>query len=153
MQRSRIFLFLPAVMLLGTASCDRLLPTALAPKPSHIRLAQPEVNFRLSSEDRAKVIPGFDVDALERLLAAVTPEMRREVLAFFQRRSPDGEPRGQLYGILDPELQAILEEVWAPMWNTATDEQIAENAFGMPGRKIAEERRKAVRARGGADPE
>jgi hypothetical protein len=140
------FLTVAALVLLGATACDRLLPTAMAPKPAHIRLDRPDPEFHLSSADRAKVVPGFDVDALERLLASVTPEMRQEVLAFFQWRSPEGEPRGHLYQILDPKLQAILEEVWAPMWDSATDEQIAENAFGMPGRKIAEKRRQERRA-------
>jgi hypothetical protein len=51
--------------------------------------------------------------------------MRREVLAYFQWRSAEGAPRGHLYRILDPKLQAILEEVWAPKWDGVTDEQIA----------------------------
>lgn len=147
------FLSFAAVVLLFAAACDRLLPTAMSPKPAHIRLEQPEADYRLSAAERAKIVPGFDVDALERLLASMNPDMRQEVLAFFQWRTADGAPRGHLYRILDPQLQSILEEVWAPMWDEATDEQIAENAFGMPGRKIAEQRRAERRTKEGNDPQ
>ncbi|HEX8830475.1 MAG TPA: hypothetical protein VF705_04875, partial [Longimicrobium sp.] len=44
------------------------------PKP--LRLARAETTYKISIEDRARVVRGFDVDALERLLQMVIPEMR-----------------------------------------------------------------------------
>lgn len=79
---------------------------------------------------------GFDADALERLLREVRPGMRSEILAYFQV-SAAGERRGHLMEIHDPHLQAILEEVWAPMWDDASAQAIEEGWYGMPGRDIA----------------
>lgn len=147
MRETARLLSFTAILLLLAAACDRLLPTAMAPRPAQIRLEQPERNYRLSAADRATVIPGFDVNALERLLASVTPELRTEVLSCFQRPTTAGERRGQLYRIHDPKLQAILEEVWAPMWDSATDQELAADVYGMPGRKVALQRRAERRAR------
>jgi hypothetical protein len=117
------------------------------PKP--LRLARPEAAYRLLPEDRARVQRGFDVDALERLLQHVRPDMRQEILAHFQVHDAPNRNYGQLVQFHDPQLQAILEEIWAPMWNevNATDQQIQENAYGFPGRDIARRRRAVGQSR------
>lgn len=87
------------------------------------------------------------MEALERLLGMTRPELRHEIMKHFQKRK-DGERLGMLVQVADPELQRVLEEVWAPKWDAAgaTDAEIEANAFGYPGREIARQRR-ADRAR------
>jgi hypothetical protein len=118
-----------------------------SPEPHPMRLSTPEPGFRLSEADRTEVLPGFDVEALERLLGMTRPDLRHEILKHFQKRK-DGERLGMLVRVEDPDLQRVLEEVWAPKWDVvnATDAEIEANAFGYPGREIALQRR-AARAR------
>ena len=114
------------------------------PEPLPLRLEVPDRTYRLSDADRAKLLPDFDAEALERLLAMTRPERRQEILKCFQVRE-NGERLGHLVGLEDPELQKVLEEVWAPMWDAvgATDAEIEANAYGWPGREVARQRRTA----------
>jgi hypothetical protein len=114
-----------------------------SPDALPLRLEAPDVAFHLSGEDRAAIAPVFDADALERLLQELRPDMRNEILAYFQM----GKSSGHLVAIHDPHLQAILEEVWVPYWDNAPDEAIDENWYRVPGREIAKARRAAARAR------
>ncbi|HEV2150505.1 MAG TPA: hypothetical protein VGR37_24105 [Longimicrobiaceae bacterium] len=113
-------------------------------EPVPLRLPRADPAYRLDGADRAKMLPGFDADALERLLAMVRPDRRREVLAHFQKRE-DGERARHLVALDDPELQGMLEEVWAPVWDAvqATDAELAADVYGFPGREIAMQRRAA----------
>jgi hypothetical protein len=81
--------------------------------------------FRLSAAERAKVRAGFDVDALERFLRALPPGTREQVLPLFQKVRP-GTPGPLLMQMDDPDLQLLLDEVWAPRWKMLTPEQLAE---------------------------
>jgi hypothetical protein len=113
-----------------------------------MRLSAPDQGFRLSEADRGEMLAGFDVEALERLLGMTRPDLRQEILKHFQKRK-NGERLGILVQLSDPDLQKVLEEVWAPKWDqvNATDAEIEANAFGFPGREIARQRRAArVRA-------
>ena len=125
-----------------------------SPEPHPLRLALADKSYRLSDADRAKLLPGFDVRALERLLGMTRPDMRQEILKYFQQRER-GQHIGHLMGIEDPELQKVLEEVWVPMWNHvgATDAQLEANDYGFPGCEIAKQRRSARAAaqRGGSE--
>jgi hypothetical protein len=137
--------------LLLAAACEGLnYGITMDAPPPPLRLSVPEEAFSLSASERARVRPGFDADALERLLRMVRPDMRSEILMHFQF-VPEGTGRryGQLVEFHDPQLQVVLEQVWAPMWDEvgATDEQIAQNAFQYPGRELARQRRAAARAR------
>ena len=71
-----------------------------------------EERFSLSAEQRARLRPGIDVEALERLLAAVPPERRDTVLQSFEN-TPGGRGRGRYYitRFDDPKLQRLLEAV------------------------------------------
>lgn len=122
-----------------------------SPEPLPLRLEAADPTHRLSEADRAKLLPDFDAEALERLMAMTRPERRQEILKHFQVRG-DGERLGHLVGLDDPELQKVLEEVWAPMWDHvgATDAEIKANAYGWPGREVAKQRRDA-RARAKQD--
>lgn len=113
-----------------------------SPDAEPLRLEQPDAAYRLSAGDREKLAPGFDADALERLLREIRPSLRDEILAHFQLPAA-GQGRGHLVEIHDVRLQAILEEVWAPMWDDAPDEAVEEGWYQMPGREIARQRRLA----------
>lgn len=115
-----------------------------SPEPLPMRLPAPDQGFRLSEADRAEMLAGFDVEALERLLGMTRPDLRQEILKHFQKRK-NGERLGILVQLSDPDLQKVLEEVWAPKWDlvNATDAEIEANAFGFPGREIARQRRAA----------
>lgn len=89
-----------------------------SPDAEPLRLEAPDPAFQLSAETRAALATGFDADALERLLQQIRPDMRGEILSYFQV----GKSRGHLVEIHDPQLQAILEEVWAPFWDNVPDQ-------------------------------
>jgi hypothetical protein len=148
--RLRSWALTGSILLLVSAGCEGLnreIMMDATPRP--LRLAVPSPDYHISAEDRARIPAGFDVTALERLLALVTPERRQEILAYFQKpkeRRPISQ--GILVRLNDPELQALLEEVWAPMWDQvgATDEEIIEDVYRYPGREIALARRAAARS-------
>lgn len=110
-----------------------------------LRLTEPDQGYRLTPADCAGVRPGFDVEALERLLQAIRPEMRPEILAHFQFHEASSRRFGLLVQFNDPQLQPLLEEIWAPMWDevNATDDDIARDTYGYPGREAALKRRAA----------
>jgi hypothetical protein len=115
-----------------------------APDAEPLRLETPDQTFQLTAADRAAVSPHFDADALERLLQQVRPDQRGEILPYFQIGKG---ARGHLVEIADPQLQSVLEEVWAPFWEEASDQALEEDWYQMPGREIAKARRAAARAR------
>lgn len=130
--------------LLASAACEYNRSGVVMTQPNYMRLAQPDRSFRLAPEDRAKVMEFFDADALERLLSMVKPEVRAELLPFFQYRDPSA-PRGLIMHLDDPQLQAVLEEVWAPHWEGLPDDAIETETAPVPGREIARQRREARR--------
>jgi hypothetical protein len=109
------------------------------PSPPTIRLEQPDSTFRLTPEERANVRTGFDVDALERLMAAVVPEGRPMLLEAFQR--PSSWPIRFVVQMGDPSLQPLLDEVWAPMWMELGPDAIDVETAPYPGRELARQRR------------
>lgn len=122
-----------------------------APETRPLRLASADAGFRIDAAERAKLRPGFDVAALERLLSMVRPDMRATILGHFQKKTvqPGGRQEwSDLVEIHDPKLQEVLEEVWAPMWNNAPDQAIEENWYKWPGREIAKQRRAQLRRAG-----
>ncbi|HEU0053222.1 MAG TPA: hypothetical protein VFQ39_08585 [Longimicrobium sp.] len=145
----RTLLALCAVAVLFACERTSVTPTA-SPDPRPLRLAAPERGFRLTTAERASIAEGFDVDALERLLARVRPDMRPTILAYF-RETEEGESRGQLLQIFDPELQPILEEVWAPMWDDVPDDALEKRLYDIPGWHIARQRREERRAKARGD--
>lgn len=144
-RRATLLPFVLSAVLLG-AGCEPTKPVLMStPEPLPLRLAVAERDFRLSDADRAEMMPGFDVEALERLLGMINPELRQDFLRHFQMPK-NGERLGLLVKVHDPELQKVLEEVWAPQWDKATDAEIDADIYGLPGREVARQRR-AARAR------
>lgn len=106
--------------------------------------------FRVDAATRAHVAPGFDVDALERLLAHVEPLGRDMVLDEFllsEHRSYMPRPNQwrMLKGFSDPVLNDLLAEVWQPFWDTQSDEMVAEPDSQYPGQELARRRRRDQR--------
>lgn len=132
--------------LLASAACEPTRSGLVMSGPSSeiLRLPEPDRSFRLARAERAKVMEFFDVDALERLLSMVKPELRAEMLTFFQYRD-SAAPRGLIMHLNDPQLQAVLEEVWAPHWDGLPDDAIEKETEPVPGREIARQRREARR--------
>ena len=116
------------------------------PVGSQFRLAQPDLAFRLSQNDRARIAPTFSSDSLEQLLQWVHPDYRQEVLQEFLIREPlviplDGK-LARLGGFTtsfgDDVIDSHLAQVWAPYWRalpTGELEVAAESPI--PGLKEA----------------
>lgn len=133
-----------AAACLALAACDRTasVPSmSTPPNPRTVRLDVPDRNFKLTPQERASIRPGFDVDALERLLAAVEAPVRPMILEGFQAVA-QGEPGTATVRMGDPALQPLLDEVWAPMWEKYP-EMLDTETKNYPGREIARQRRNA----------
>ena len=97
----------------------------------------PDPAYHLSAGEKSKVMEIFDVNALERLLSMLPAADRPGILAHFQY--PDGEmapPPPKLVHLDDPDLQAVVEEVWVPFWDTVPLSAMYEES-GIPGRQLA----------------
>ena len=104
-----------------------------------------EPAFSLSPSQRERVSARqFDPDALERLLQRHPPEARLGLLRSFAGGEGDAGkalPPGEntlpdvavLTSISDPELQGILEEVWAPRWEGLALEELQRKPADLPG--------------------
>jgi hypothetical protein len=125
--------------------------TVSAPQSFALRLPTPDATYKLTPAERASIRPGFDVDALERMLAAVDPQARPIILGSFQFPKP-GEPARHMYKVGDPALTPLLDEVWAPMWDHFAPDAIEREDFPYPGRELARERRAAARAKESKQP-
>jgi hypothetical protein len=73
----------------------------------------------MSERDKSNVMYIFEVAALERLISMLPPEDCDEVLSYFQYGEPGSEEAAsKLVSFEDLDLQAVLEEVWVPYWDT-----------------------------------
>lgn len=134
-----------AALAVGLGACEHTDTGMISTMPTNIsaRLDAPDPGFRLTAEQRASVAPGFDADALERLLAAVHPDLRRPILSDFARQ-PSDVVGGGLMKFEDPVLQALLDEVWAPRWDDVPAEWLNDPEYGrFPGQHLARIRRAA----------
>ena len=118
----------------------------MEPESNGTRLSMPDRDFKLTPEERANVRRGFDVDALERLLAAVEADVRPILLDWFrQPKRGEGEPgvwETPPTTMGDPALQPLLDEVWATAWEQYP-ELLDNDNVNYPGKRIAKERRAA----------
>jgi hypothetical protein len=96
-----------------------------------------DASYQMSDRDKSNVMSIFDVAALERLISMLPPEHREEVLSHFQYGDPTSEEAPpKLVQFDDPDLQAVLEEVWVPYWNTLPPEALFSDSE-IPGRQLA----------------
>jgi hypothetical protein len=107
------------------------------------RLDPADASSRLSPEDREKLRTGFDADALERLLSMVIPDVRPELLRAFQWPPRGESPPNIMYFKNDPALNAVLDEVWLPMWEQVSPESMDSETKEFPGLALARRRRAA----------
>lgn len=144
---------LTSLLLAGAAACEHAAREAalVGPASPVLRAGGPDPEFRLGPAERAKVLPYFDADALERLLSMLPARARERTLASFQATRP-GEPHGHLVGLGHPALDAVLAEVWAPYWEGVPDEEMAQHPGRFPGRELAMERRAARRRAAAGQP-
>lgn len=108
-----------------------------------LRLDSRDPGFRLSPAERAALLPDTDPDAVQHLLSMIRPEKRADVLRHFRPHQP-GEDWGWLFRFDDPQLQSVLEEVWAPVWEQAPPAILAEGGYPHPGRELVLRRRAAA---------
>jgi hypothetical protein len=136
-------LFLLAVFVPITA-CEHATqaPRAMAPAGPSLHAITLDTTFHLSADERAAVLPYFDVHALERLLSMMPASQRARTLASFQV-ARTGEPHRMLVQTGNPKMDAVLEEVWAPFWDGYSDEEMARHPREFPARQLGRLRRAA----------
>jgi hypothetical protein len=122
-------------------ACERAtVEPAMRPiNPVTIRLDSPDPYFRLSAEERALVRQGFDADALERLLSHIEPAFRPVLLKDFLQPEIPGEWTLTVQ-MGDPELQPLLDEVWAKGWEELGIGEIDAEESDYPGKQLARRR-------------
>lgn len=104
-----------------------------------------DASYQLSALEKSNVMYIFDVAALERLISMLPPEDREETLSYFQYGDPASEDAPpKLVRFDDPDLQAVLEEVWVPYWYTVPTAALYSGSE-IPGRQLALARMRAGR--------
>lgn len=92
----------------------------------------------------------FDASAVEQIANRLTEEERRAFLASLggvpgEATTPRQKGAPQEVSLLvrhsDPEIQALIEKMWAPYWEHLPPEALTDPRYQLPGRKIAAERR------------
>ena len=145
--RHSLGLLLAAVLCYACADRTPSVITAPSAIPGEPRVSNSasgtEGRFRLTAEQRAQVREGFDVDALERLLAHIPVEHRTSIFSLFVKYRP-GQPVPLPVEMATPQLQELLDEVWAPRWRGYTIAELEEEerkarqgATVLPGRATA----------------
>lgn len=116
-------LLVALLALFSAASCSDAHRTLSSPAPGYGFRGTGDPNFHLTPEQRARVRPDFDVNALERLLSMMPAAGRDTLLTFFVRRPP-GQPQPLLVEMNEPGLQQVLDEVYAPHYEALSDEEL-----------------------------
>lgn len=97
-------------------------------------------DFVLTPEQRSRLVPNINVDSLQRFLqvAAENAEERNALLQFFSQ-VPGQNQSFQLVGPTngDPFIKALLDEIWAPTWESWGLDAIAHSESRLPGRELA----------------
>lgn len=100
----------------------------------------PTPDVVLTPEQRSRLVPNINIDALQRFLrvAAKSAEERNALLQFFSQ-VPGQNQSFQLIGPTngDPSMKALLDEIWAPTWESWGLDAIAHSESRLPGREIA----------------
>ena len=96
--------------------------------------------FVLTPEQRSRLVPNINVDSLQRFLQVVAKnaEERNAFLQFFSQ-TPGQNQSFQLIGPTngDPSIMALLDEIWAPTWESWGLDAIAHSESRLPGRELA----------------
>lgn len=102
--------------------------------------------FVLTPDQRSRLVPNINVDALERFLriAGETAEDRLALMQFFTQTPGQNQSFHIVGPVNNPTLQALLDEIYAPTWEAWGADAIAHSESRLPGRELARSR---VRAR------
>lgn len=102
----------------------------------------------IPSEVRKNLEDRFDVDALEELLALMSPAEREPFLVQLglSESSPPSETTDVTLPLksTDPVRQAILDRMWAPFWAHLSPDALDREDLPFPGRELARARRDAA---------
>jgi hypothetical protein len=97
-------------------------------------------HFLLTAEQRSRLVPNINVDALQRFLeiAGKNAEERNVLLQLFSEH-PGQNASFQLVGTVaaNPQIKALLEEIWAPTWEAWGPDAVEHSDATLPGREIA----------------
>jgi hypothetical protein len=110
-------------------------------------LPTPDPSYHIDAAARARLQPGVDPDALERLLRCFPAESHASHLDMFSIRhiAVDADGRAPdvtvLTRISNPVMHRLLEEVWQPFWASFSDAELEQELGGPPGRELARHRR------------
>jgi hypothetical protein len=105
--------------------------------------------IRLSEAQRASIAEWFDPTAVEKIANLMSEAEGRWFLASLGVPSEAAARPGavnsvrMLTGHSDPRIQALLEEMWVPFWDTQPPEALTDSSYSFPGRTLARERRLA----------
>lgn len=104
------------------------------------------LRFVLTPDQRSRLVPNINVDALERFLriAGETAEDRLALMQFFTQTPGQNQSFHIVGPVNNPTLQALLDEIYAPTWEAWGADAIAHSESRLPGRELARSR---VRAR------
>ena len=127
-----------AITLVG---CDRTQPFSVQPR-RQMSIHEPDLTFRLSADQRAKLVPNIDGDAVEKLLQHVEPDGRDHFLAMFTRPEPGKNQAFQVVGSVggDSTMNDLLEQIYAPTWIAWGADEIEHSDSRLPGRELARTR-------------
>lgn len=126
-------------VLLSTGACEHASGGSLMSESSgpSRRTYVADASYQMSVHDKSNVMDIFDVAALERLISMLPVEHRSEVLSHFQYSDPTSEDAPpKLVRFDHPDLQAVLEEVWVPYWDTLPTAALYSDSE-IPGRLLA----------------
>jgi hypothetical protein len=102
--------------------------------------------FVVTPEQRSRLVPNIDIDALEQFLwiAGKTDDERNAFLQIFTQR-PGHNTSFQVIGTTasNPTLEALLARIYAPTWEASGADAIAHSESQLPGREVARAKLKA----------
>ncbi|HET6680049.1 MAG TPA: hypothetical protein VFG84_02535 [Gemmatimonadaceae bacterium] len=102
--------------------------------------------FVLTPEQRSRLVPNIDIDALERFLwiAGKTDDERSALLQVFMQQ-PGHNTSFQVIGTTasNPTIEALLARIYAPMREACGGDAIANSESRLPGRELARAKLKA----------
>lgn len=132
--------FALGTLALLAAGCEHGAPSAVSvPPPASGTPAA------LSAGARAQLENTVDLEAMDRLLATMSPEERERFLESFAdaewaasgRRDVETRDVSVTVRFGDPERQRLLEQMWAPFWSQLPASALYDPSHPLPGRTLA----------------
>lgn len=121
----------------GTMACDDELAQPAGDSIERWVLPQPDADYRLTDEEKKRLVPGFEPDQVEDLISRYHPDLRAEILPLFV--VPE-DPAGP-YLEAPPEVPAHSlspkwDATWAGYWRalTPTEAHAIERSVADPSK-------------------